>query len=58
MIEMIGVGGVFFFATTVSLAGVIFSYLIIPKTKNKSLYELEVLFSKEKSKVVFWIEKV
>ena len=52
MIEMIGVGGVFFFATTVSLAGVIFSFLIIPRTKNKSLYELEMLFANEKSKVV------
>ena len=53
IIEMLGVAGIFFFATTVSLAGVIFSFLIIPKTKNKSLYQLEVLFSKQKSKVVF-----
>ena len=52
MIEMLGVGGVFFFATTVSLFGVIFSFLIIPRTKNKSLYELEMLFANEKSKVV------
>ena len=52
MIKMLGVGGVFFFATTVSLAGVIFSFLIIPRTKNKSLYELEMLFANEKSKVV------
>ena len=52
MIEMLGVGGVFFFATTMSLIGVIFSFSIIPKTKNKSLYELEMLFADKKSKVV------
>ena len=50
---MVGFGGIFFMATTASLVGVIFSFLIVPRTKNKSLYELEMLFSKEKSKVVF-----
>ena len=40
-------------ATTASLIGVIFCFVFVPRTKNKSLYELEMLFSKEKSKVVF-----
>ena len=35
-------------ATTASLIGVIFCFVFVPRTKNKSLYELEMLFSKEK----------
>ena len=33
-------------AAAASLVGAIFTFLIVPRTKNKSLYELEILFKK------------
>ena len=44
--DLLGTGGVFFVAAAASLVGAIFTFLIVPRTKNKSLYELEILFKK------------
>ena len=45
--QIIGQGGVFFISTGVCLAGAVFSILFIPKTKNKTISELETLFVKK-----------
>ena len=47
MKQTIGQGGVFFISTGVCLAGAVFSILFIPKTKNKTISELETLFVKK-----------
>ena len=43
--------GVMFLSAASSLVGAVFSFLCIPRTKDKSLYELELLFVKKKGAV-------
>ena len=43
--------GVMFLSAATSLVGAVFSFLCIPRTKDKSLYELELLFVKKKGAV-------
>ena len=45
--QIIGEGGVFFISAGVCLVGAVFSLLFIPKTKNKTISELETLFVKK-----------
>ena len=37
-----------FLAATTSLVGAVFTFFFIPKTKDKSMYELEMLFVRNK----------
>ena len=37
-----------FLAATTSLVGAVFTFFFIPKTKDKSMYELEMLFVRKK----------
>ena len=37
-----------FLAATTSLVGAVFTFFCIPRTKDKSMYELEMLFVKKK----------
>ena len=46
-----GMSGVMFLAATTSLIGAVFSFFFIPRTKDKSMYELELLFVKKKGTV-------
>ena len=46
---MIGKGGLFFAAAAASFIGMIVTYKIVPRTKNKSLSELENLFTRQQS---------
>ena len=43
--DLIGKGGLFFAAAAASFIGMIVTYIIVPRTKNKSLSELENLFT-------------
>ena len=45
--QTIGQGAVFFLSAAVCVAGAVFSILFIPKTKNKTISELETLFVKK-----------
>ena len=45
--KYVGVSGVMFLAAAISLIGAVFSFFCIPRTKNKSMYELELLFVKK-----------
>ena len=38
--------GVFFMSSIFSVIGALFTLVFIPRTKDKSMYELEILFSK------------
>ena len=38
--------GVFFMSSIFSVIGAVFTLVFIPRTKDKSMYELEILFSK------------
>ena len=38
----------FFISAITSVAGAVFTLLLIPRTKNKSMYELEMLFVKKR----------
>ena len=44
--DLIGKGGLFFAAAAASFIGMIVTYIIVPRTKNKSLSELENLFTR------------
>ena len=45
LIDNLEMSGVFFLAAAVSVVGAIVSFIFIPRTKDKSLHELESLFS-------------
>ena len=40
-----------FLCASTSLVGVVFTFFCIPRTKDKSMYELELLFVKKKGTV-------
>ena len=42
----LGMSGVFFMSSIFSVIGALFTLVFIPRTKDKSMYELEILFSK------------
>ena len=44
LLDMFGIGGGLFICATMSILGAMFSYLFIPPTRNKSIYELETMF--------------
>ena len=46
LVSSLGISGVFFISAITSVAGAVFTLLLIPRTKNKSMYELEMLFKK------------
>ena len=46
LVSSLGISGVFFISAITSVAGAVFTLLLIPRTKNKSMYELEMLFAK------------
>ena len=46
LVSSLGISGVFFISAITSVAGAVFTFLLIPRTKNKSMYELEMLFAK------------
>lgn len=50
-IELIRTSGVFYVMASVALVGSIFCFLFLPETKNKSLEEIEKLFSPKKEKL-------
>ena len=41
-----GISGVFFISAVTSVLGALFTLLLIPRTKDKSMCELEMLFTK------------
>ena len=49
MVNKIGLGGVFFFASVSCALGAVFSLIFIPDIKNKSVTDLENLFNKKES---------
>ena len=44
----LGMSGVFFMSGIFSVIGALFTLVFIPRTKDKSMYQLEILFSKTK----------
>ena len=46
LVSSLGISGVFFISAVTSVLGALFTLLLIPRTKNKSMYELEMLFTK------------
>ena len=44
LVNIINISGVFFLGAIASLIGAVFSFIFIPKTKDKSMYELETMF--------------
>ena len=48
LVSSLGISGVFFISAVTSVLGALFTLFLIPRTKNKSMYELEMLFVKKK----------
>ena len=46
LVSSLGISGVFFISAVTSVLGAVFTFFFIPKTKDKSMYELELLFTK------------
>ena len=46
LVSSLGISGVFFISAGTSVLGTLFTFLLIPKTKDKSMSELEMLFTK------------
>ena len=46
LVSNLGISGVFFISAGTSVFGVMFTLLLIPRTKDKSMSELEILFTK------------
>ena len=46
LVSSLGISGVFFISAVTSVLGTLFTFLLIPKTKDKSMSELEMLFTK------------
>ena len=46
LVSSLGISGVFFISAITSVLGAVFTLFLIPRTKNKSMYELEMLFTK------------
>ena len=46
LVSSLGISGVFFISAVTSVLGALFTLFLIPRTKNKSMYELEMLFTK------------
>ena len=53
VVTMLGMSGVFFAAAVASAVGAIVSLICIPRTRNKSLYELETMFQERKKEEVY-----
>ena len=49
LVSSLGISGVFFISAVTSVLGALFTLFLIPRTKNKSMYELEMLFTKSES---------
>ena len=47
LLEYLGMSGIFFIPCATSILGAVFAFLMIPETRNKSIYELELLFQKK-----------
>ena len=46
LVSSLGISGVFFISAITSVLGALFTFFFIPRTKDKSMYELEMLFTK------------
>ena len=46
LVSSLGICGVFFISAVTSVLGALFTLLLIPRTKAKSMCELEMLFTK------------
>ena len=46
LVSSLGICGVFFISAVTSVLGALFTLLLIPRTKDKSMCELEMLFTK------------
>ena len=42
--EEVGAAGILLLASLTSLLGAVFSFCALPSTRNKSIYQLEILF--------------
>jgi len=47
LLSYLGMGGIFFITSVTSILGAVFAFLMIPTTRNKSIYELELVFQKK-----------
>ena len=45
--ENLGMGPVFFIISAIDILGAIFSKILIPETRNKTISELEKIFAKD-----------
>ena len=46
LVSSLGISAVFFISAVTSALGAVFTFFFIPRTKDKSMYELEMLFTK------------
>ena len=46
VINSVGTSGAFFLCSAAAASGAVFTHLFIPLTKDKSMYQLEMLFAK------------
>jgi len=51
MLGYLGMGGIFFIPSVTSVFGALFAYFMIPCTRNKSIYELELIFQKKEDDI-------
>ena len=52
LVSILGMEGLFFLSVVSSVAGAVFTFFWIPVTKDKSMYELEILFSSKQKCVI------
>ena len=46
----LGISGVFFISAVTSVLGAVFTFFLIPRTKDKSITELEMLYAKSEKR--------
>ena len=47
LLSYLGMSGIFFIPSATSILGALFAFFMIPQTRNKSIYELELTFQKK-----------
>jgi len=47
LLSYLGMGGIFFIPSVTSVLGAVFAFFMIPTTRNKSIYELELVFQRK-----------
>ena len=51
LVQILDMEGLFILATVASVAGAVFTFFWIPLTKDKSMYELEMLFAPKETSI-------